>query len=54
MLPNKNLESNVSRTLAEMEAEINDHNDFVKFMQEEFARYNALTIVEPELEAIKK
>ena len=55
MLPNNNnVNNNFSKTLARMEAEINDHNDFVKFMQDEFAAYNALTNVEPELEAIKK
>lgn len=54
MIPNKNIENNVSKTLARMEAELQDHKDFVKFMQEEYARYNALNIVEPELEVIRK
>ena len=54
MLSKNIIENNVSETLARMEAEINDHKEFVLFMQEEFARYNALTNVEPELEVIRK
>ena len=54
MITKPSKESNFSETLAQMEAEMNDHKDFVKFMQEEYERYNALINVEPELEVIKK
>ena len=54
MLPNKSKENNFSKTLAHMEAEINDHKEFVLFMQEEYAAYIALNNVEPELEVIRK
>ena len=49
-----NSNNKYSETLAQMEAQLQDHKDFVKFMQEEYAAYNALTNVEPELEVIRK
>ena len=54
MITKPSKENKYSETLAYMEAQLQDHKDFVLFMQEEYAAYNALNIVEPELEVIRK
>ncbi len=62
MLTNKNNEKksfwkSTWESIARMEAELQDHKDFIKFMQEESQRMNAEALTnqpELELETIKK